>query len=254
MRAQHRHHGVEPRRVVDGHDDALAAGTGLELVGRPGRDHGSVVDDDDLVREPVGLVEVLGREQGRRALGHELLDEAPHREAAARVEPSGGLVEEEDRRPADEAHPDVEATPHPPGVGLHDPVARVDEIEPLEQLVGTLACLTDREVEQPADVLEVLEAGEPLVDGRVLAGEPDPRRARRGSATTSMPSIMARPASGCSSVVRMRTAVVLPAPFGPEQAEHRRALDLEVDAAQRLGVAEPLRETFGDDCRHGRSI
>src|ERR671919_316951 len=40
-------------------------------------------------------------------------------------------------------------------------------------------------------------------------------RARLSSRRTSMPSISARPASGSSSVVRMRTAVVLPAPLGP---------------------------------------
>jgi hypothetical protein len=41
--------------------------------------------------------------------------------------------------------------------------------------------------------------------------------ARIGSATTSMPSMNARPASGRMSVVKTRTAVVLPAPFGPSR-------------------------------------
>jgi hypothetical protein len=36
-----------------------------------------------------------------------------------------------------------------------------------------------------------------------------------GSRTTSWPSTLAVPASGVSNVARMRTAVVLPAPFGP---------------------------------------
>ncbi len=44
---------------------------------------------------------------------------------------------------------------------------------------------------------------------------PIERRTAAASRTTSWPSTTACPASGSSSVVRMRTAVVLPAPFGP---------------------------------------
>src|SRR2546430_5977369 len=44
---------------------------------------------------------------------------------------------------------------------------------------------------------------------------PMQRRTAAASLTTSRPSTQARPASGCSRVVRMRTAVGLPAPFGP---------------------------------------
>src|SRR5205807_2354009 len=41
---------------------------------------------------------------------------------------------------------------------------------------------------------------------------------RFGSLTTSKPATVARPASGLSRVVKMRTAVVLPAPLGPRSA------------------------------------
>ena len=44
---------------------------------------------------------------------------------------------------------------------------------------------------------------------------PIERRTALASCTTSCPSTTARPPSGSSNVVRMRTAVVLPAPFGP---------------------------------------
>src|SRR5215831_9538152 len=44
---------------------------------------------------------------------------------------------------------------------------------------------------------------------------PIDRRTAAASRTTSWPSTRARPASGSSKVVRIRTAVVLPAPFGP---------------------------------------
>ena len=52
--------------------DALAAHARLELVGRALLDHAPLVDDRDVVGQPVGLLEVLGGEQhawrrGRRA-------------------------------------------------------------------------------------------------------------------------------------------------------------------------------------------
>src|SRR6266851_4659903 len=44
---------------------------------------------------------------------------------------------------------------------------------------------------------------------------PIERRTAAASRTTSWPSTSARPPSGSSNVVRIRTAVVLPAPLGP---------------------------------------
>ena len=44
---------------------------------------------------------------------------------------------------------------------------------------------------------------------------PISRRTLAASLTTSSPPTLALPASGRSSVARIRTAVVLPAPFGP---------------------------------------
>ena len=40
----------------------------------------------------------------------------------------------------------------------------------------------------------------------------------------------------------MRTVVVLPAPFGPEHAEHGAGGGLELDAVERAHVAERLDE------------
>lgn len=45
------------------------------------------------------------------------------------------------------------------------------------------------------------------------------RRTRLRSATTSYPAMRAVPLSAVVSVARMRTAVVLPAPFGPGRAK-----------------------------------
>ena len=78
---------------------------------------------------------------------------------------------------------------------------------------------------------------------------PIDRRTAAASRTTSWPSTSARPPSGSSRVVRMRTAVVLPAPFGPEHAEHRPARHRQVDAAQRVHLAERLGQALHENRR-----
>ena len=90
-----------------------AADLRLELGRRAVGDHPTVVDDDDPVGELVGLVEVLGGQQQGHAVGDELADHVPHPEPAGGVEPGRRLVEEEHRRPGDQAGREVEAAAHP---------------------------------------------------------------------------------------------------------------------------------------------
>ena len=61
-----------------------------------------------------------------------------------------------------------------PRVALDDAVGGIDEVEALEQVAAPAASLLAGHVEQPPDVLEVLGAGQALVDGGVLAGQADP--------------------------------------------------------------------------------
>jgi hypothetical protein len=61
-------------------------------------DDAAAVDDHDVVRELVGLFEVLGGEQQRGALRDQPTQHVPQIDAAARVQPGSGLVEEEHRR------------------------------------------------------------------------------------------------------------------------------------------------------------
>ncbi len=55
-------------------------------------------------------------------------------EPAARVEPGGGLVEEEHRRAHHQRGGEVEAAAHAARVGLGQTIRRVGELEALEQL------------------------------------------------------------------------------------------------------------------------
>jgi hypothetical protein len=61
-----------------------------------------MVDDGDAVGELIGLLQVLRRQHDGRAVGVQPADLLPQRDAAHRVEPGRGLVEEEHRRFVDE--------------------------------------------------------------------------------------------------------------------------------------------------------
>ena len=215
---------------------------------RTARDDPPLVDDRDLVRELVGLLEVLGGEEQRRALAHLGPDHVPHAESAARVEPGRRLVEEEDARPAGQRRREVEPPAHPARVGLGDAVCGVLELEALEQLVGARAGLLFREVVEPSEHPEVLASGQVLVHGRVLAGEAD-RLAHR---LRFADDVEARHA--CAAGIRLQQRREdadgrrLAGPIRPEQAENGAFLHLEVDAVERahftLARAVDLDETF----------
>ena len=165
------------------HLEALAADPVLELVGGALGDHAAVVDDDDLVGEPVGLLEVLGRQQHRRAGGDAAPRSSPTCSSRLRgSRPVVGSSRNSTGGRDDERGGEVEPPPHAARVGLRGALRGVGEVEALEQLVGARARLGAAEVVELADHLEVLEAGQVLVDRGVLAGEADLRAQRVGVA------------------------------------------------------------------------
>ena len=205
-------------RVLEAHLQPLAADLGLELVRRALGDHAAVVDHDDPIGEPVGLVEVLRRQQHGRALRDAALDRLPEREPAARVEPGGRLVEEQHRRAEHERGGEVEPAAHAAGVGLRRPLGGLGELEALEQLAA-------RARARPRGACG--RAGRPSRGSRSRSGSRRPRRtARRARSWRAARRRRARrrarrparcPPSASSRVARIRTAVVLPAPLGPSR-------------------------------------
>ena len=129
---------VERRLVGELEPDAAAGHEPLELGRRALGDDPAAVEQRDPAREPVGLLEVLRREQDRDAARDELADDVPHHPPAAGVEAGRRLVEEDDPRVADEGHRQVQPAAHAAGVGHRGLGGVVDEVEPLEQL-GDLA-------------------------------------------------------------------------------------------------------------------
>src|SRR5215472_2853948 len=67
----------------------------LELGRGALRHDPACVDDDDLVREPVGFLQVLRGEHGRHAGSAELGDDLPQRQPAGQIEAGRRLVEED---------------------------------------------------------------------------------------------------------------------------------------------------------------
>src|SRR5262249_57687864 len=89
------------------------------------------------------------------------------------------VVQEQDLRLADQAGGQVQAALHATREALGGPIGRVDQIELFQQLGGAAAGLRLAQVIEPPDQLEVLPAGELLLNGRRLPGQPD-RPADRG--------------------------------------------------------------------------
>ncbi len=245
---------LEDRAVVGPRDHLdlgpVTAQLVLQLVGRAPCDGATMVDHEDPVGEAVGLLQVLGGEEGRHPLVDQLVDQVPHRQAAAGVEAGGGLVEEQDHRAGDEAHRDVEPASHAAREARHHPVGGVAQLEALEQLARPGAGLAVRHPEEAPDQLEVLGGGEPLVHRRVLAREAD-ARADASGVGVDVDAVDRGAAAVCSEERgedpdgrRLAGAV------RPEDAEHRTALDRQVERVEGQGLSEPLAESFCVDDRH----
>src|SRR3954453_14776774 len=112
-----------------GRDEPLELGKGSV------HDDPALVEDRDAICELLGLVQVLGRQQDRRAEGGKLLHGLPHIDTALRIQPRRRLIEKDDRRAPDEAHRDVQAATHPARIGRAPPRAGVGQREALEEAV-----------------------------------------------------------------------------------------------------------------------
>jgi hypothetical protein len=116
---------------------------------------------------------------------------------------------------------------------LQDPAGGASQVESLQEFNGAGS---RRAAPQPAQFPEhhqVLPSGQRIVQRGVLVGHadvaPDPRRL----SDHVVPGHQAHPPSGTASVVRMRTAVVFPAPLGPSTARIEPRGDIEVDPAEQ---------------------
>jgi hypothetical protein len=106
----------------------------FELVAGAFRDHAAVIDHRQALRQSISLLQILSRQEHGGAVGRDLAHELPHLIATARIETRGGLVEEENLGPRDEAGRDIDATTHPSRVGTHLLPGGVGKGESVQQL------------------------------------------------------------------------------------------------------------------------
>jgi len=145
----------------------------LELLGGSLGHHQAAVDDDDRVGQLIGFVQVLRRQQHCGASRDQGANRDPHLTATDRIQPGGGLVEEEHLRFRDKAGGQVEPPPHAAGVLLHQPVPGIDKVELADQGICTPACGCGSQMAEAADDVEVLLSGQELVHGCGLTGDSD---------------------------------------------------------------------------------
>jgi hypothetical protein len=115
--------------VGEAQADVTARDQPLELGRGALGDQPPVVEDRDPVGRLVCLLQVLRRQEDRDSARHQVADHLPHRAPAARVQAGGRLIEEDDARVADQAHREVEPTPHAAGVGGSGLLRRIGEVE-----------------------------------------------------------------------------------------------------------------------------
>jgi hypothetical protein len=189
----------------------------------------------------------LRGEQHRGAVGHELVDDVPQVGAAGGVEAGGRLVQEQHWRAMHQGGGEVEAPPHAAGVGLRRAVGGVGEPEPVEQFGGPPRHLAPAEVGEPADEAQVLAPGQVLVDGRVLAGEADGGAGRLRMGRDVDAEHLGRAVVGVEDRGQDAHGGGLARTVRAEQPEHGAGRHVEVDAAERVDVAEALGEAADPD-------
>jgi len=228
---------------VEQPDAQRAAADGcLQASRRSLGDDLAAVDDRDAVGELIGLVEVLGAEQHRRAQPGEGADDVPHLVARARVQARGRLVEEHELGRDDDARREIQAPAHAAGEVLHEPSARLLEAEGPEQLVGPYARRLRSVAEQPAEQDEVLPGGQVVVDRGELAGQADEPAHGVGLGHDVVPEHPRAARVGTQERGEHPDRRRLAGAVGPEHAVHGAALDGQVDAVDGARRAKALDE------------
>ena len=178
---------VQVPRAGEMQPDVATGDAALEFRGAALGDDAAVVEDRDPAGELIGLLQVLRGEEDRDATRNQVADDLPHGPAAARIEPGGRLVEEDQPRLADQGHREVEPAPHAAGVeGRRFPRVR-GQVEAVQQRRGPPPALATAQVVQVRHQQHVLRAGQQVVHRRELAGDADRGTDRIGLGREVMP-------------------------------------------------------------------
>ena len=215
-----------------------------------------MVDDDHLVGQLVGLVQVLRRQQHVGARPDERPDGVPQLDAAARVEPGGRLVEEQQPRRTDEAGAEVEPAAHAARVAAHEAVGGLGQPDLTEHGLGGGPRRPSVVAEQAGDHHQVLPPAERRLDGCRLPGQPDrpphPLGMRRGvdAGDAQLAGVGSDQRGDGTDERRLAGSV------GSEHGGHRAGRSDEVEAVEGHDLSERLAQAGGLDrvVGHGTSM
>ena len=149
-------------------------------------------------------------------------DDVPHRAAAARIQSRRRLVQEDDLGPADQRHRQIQLPAHAPGIGRHQLLRRLRQVEPLQQVRDDPLALAGAQTLEIRHQLQVLLARQQFVHRGELTGDPDDRAHRLGLGRDVVPGDAYRPAVGLHQrgqhVHRRRLARPIRAEQGKDRA------------------------------------
>ena len=215
----------------------------LQRLRRAASHDPAMVDDRDPVGEHVRLLEVLrGEEDGHAVLPGQARDLLPQVRAALRVEPRGGLVEEQDARRVHERERQVEPALHAARVAAHAAVGRVDQPHALEQRVAARAPLRLRDALQGRLEAHVVAPGEQRVERGLLQRGADRPPHRRPVVHHVVPRDTRAARGGRQQRGEHQHGRRLAGAVGPEEAVDLARLDAQVDPVDRAHAALELAD------------
>src|SRR5579875_33443 len=121
--------------VFEKHSSRALAIAQLQLGRLVESDDSALTQEGDPVAEIVGFVHVVRRQEDRRSLTAQLLDQIVKVLGRGRVETARRLIQEENARIVDQRAGDQKTLLHTAGVILELPIRRAGEVDALQQLI-----------------------------------------------------------------------------------------------------------------------
>ena len=195
----------------------------------------------------------MAGKQHSRTGAHEAGQQPPDHVGGDRINALERLVQEQHRRIVDERAAERGFLAHARRVVGDQPVRIPRQIQHVQQLHGTRACLIGRQAAQPPGVLEQLRAAEPLE-------QPDLRwhhahdclRCRRIGPDVE-PVDLDTPVVRAQQPGHHRQRCGLSRSVRPDEPGKRAGRDIEVDPRHRFLVAKALAQPVHRDGRHRRT-
>src|SRR5262249_27061633 len=229
-------------------DDAVAFG---QLAARALRDDLAAVDEGDVVAQLLRLLQVVRREEDRRALGVDALHVLPQLQPQLDVAARRRLVEDQQSRAVHQRAREDQPPLHAARQRARAFVLLVRQRERLQQLSAALAAVATRHPEVAAVVVERLLDGQKPVEGEVLRREPDGgARPFVVGAGRLVPEHADRARRGGREPGRAVDQRRLAGAVRTQQREELTGGDRQRDALQRLGARRIALDEVGDLERH----